>query len=261
MFDLIIFFQNLFEMKLFSISTLFIFQVACQKMNGKVDINRLEVIRNASIDTLKNPVLLQNLILELGTNDEQMHEMPSIIIQHAGGLRIFQYPNQLAPYLILLSTLSITSYLEIGCRYGGNFMVTSEYLKRFNNLARSHAVDLHNSPVQEYTRKHNGFHFHRMNSQSKLFLNFMQKNSFDAIFIDGDHSYNGVKNDFYAVKGHARIYIFHDISSSACPGVSQFWNELKSTNEYIIHEFTEQYEEVTKRSGKQYLGIGVAIFP
>ena len=234
--------------------------VHCQHMHKVLDMSRLTQLRTASLETLKDRVLLETFIPKLGMNDEQIHEMPSIVSNNAGGIRLFQYPNQIAPYLVFLSKLSITSYLEIGCRFGGNFMLTSEYLSRFNKVVKSVAVDLHTSPVKKYTTNHTGFEFLKMNSRSESFANFAAQNWFDLIFIDGDHSYQGVRDDFNAVKRSSRIFVFHDITSTPCPGVAKFWAELKATGEYDTHEFTEQYPEVTKRTGgKKYLGIGVAI--
>ena len=103
--------------------------------------------------------------------------------------------------------------------------------------------------------------FLRMDSQTTEFRNYMANNRFDVIFIDGDHSYMGVKNDYESSKESGKIYVFHDIVSDACPGVVEFWNELKSkeSDTYIFYEFTEQYEEVWNSTQQKFLGIGVAV--
>jgi len=52
----------------------------------------------------------------------------------------------------------------------------------------------------------------------------------DLIMIDGDHSYEGVKQDFLINTRYPHKYIaFHDIAgaSPATEGVRQFWQELK----------------------------------
>ena len=77
----------------------------------------------------------------------------------------------------------------------------------------------------------------------------MNNNYFDLIFIDGDHSYNGVKSDYEISKNSGKIFVFHDIISDVCPGVVQFWNELKNNKNdtYNFFEFIEQYEDVWNR--------------
>ena len=222
---------------------------------------RITFIREVDELQLTKRRSLESLILRLGMNHELQHEMPEIVTSHQGGLRIFQYPNQLAPYLQLLSGLSVQSYMEIGVRWGGNFMLTVEYLKRFNTVSRGVAIDLYESPLaRHYCQRTPNMEFHQLNSQSSTFRRFLEGRTFDAIFIDGDHSYAGVKTDFLSVVGKARIYIFHDIVSTPCPGVAKFWSELKATEQYETHEFIEQYDEVIRRNhGKEYLGIGVAV--
>jgi hypothetical protein len=81
------------------------------------------------------------------------------------------------------------------------------------------------------------------------------------VFIDGDHSYDAVKNDYEICKDNGKIFVFHDIVNAVCPGVVRFWNELKNNeaNKYDFYEFTEQYDEVFQKTGRLYLGIGVAI--
>ena len=170
---------------------------------------------------------------------------------------IWQYPNQFSKYLMLLSTLSINSYIEIGCRWGGTFILTMEYLKRFNSPVTGVAVDIIDSPVSQYQ----GGTFMKIDSGSAQFKNYMDSHFFDLVFIDGDHNYEGVSNDYHISKNSGKYFVFHDIVNDACPGVVRFWNELKQTEtDCEFYEFTEQYQEVFDRTGgKKYLGIGVMI--
>ena len=123
------------------------------------------------------------------------------------------------------------------------------------------AVDIIDSPVSEYCANNHETEFIKINSQSQEFKDYISVNFFDLIFIDGDHSYLGVKNDYEISKNSGKIFVFHDIVSDVCPGVVQFWNELKqnNTDTYIFFEFTEQYEEVWNNTDTKFLGIGVAI--
>ena len=226
-----------------------------------LELARIDFIKNATLEQLQDKSYLEHLIIKLGFNTETLITQPSIVKENGGGLFIWQYPNQFSEYLLLLQKYDITSYIEIGCRWGGTFILTSEYLKRFNNIIKSVAVDLIDSPVATYCKLNNETTFMQLNSQTNEFKTFINNNNFDLIFIDGDHSYEGVKNDYETTKNNGKIYVFHDIVNAHCPGVVQFWNELKinEKNTYDFYEFTKQYDDVWKNTNLTFLGIGVAV--
>lgn len=54
----------------------------------------------------------------------------------------------------------------------------------------------------------------------------------DFLFIDGDHTYYGVKRDYEMYTSLVRkggIVAFHDIGKNEEGGCHQFWNEIKNT--------------------------------
>lgn len=76
----------------------------------------------------------------------------------------------------------------------------------------------------------------------------------DFLFIDGDHTYDGVKRDFELYKSLVRkggIIAFHDIAphppKTKCE-VSKFWNEIKINYKY--KEFVEDWKQ-------NWAGIGL----
>lgn len=201
------------------------------------------------------------LIPHLGLNDEFLHEQPLELSMYYGrglGLKIWQYPHQISKYLILLNQYSklIKSYAEIGCRNGGTFILHCEYL---SYLERSLAIDIieETDTLKEYGNQTEYVKYMQINSQSEEFKKFIEANKFDLIFIDGDHSYNGVKHDAETTREFCNIQVFHDIVNDACPGVGEYWAELKLNHQdlYEFHEFTDQYDSVNGT----FLGIGVAI--
>lgn len=226
-----------------------------------MDLSRIKFIVESNTEDLKNNNYLENLIIKLGFNTEILREQPKIVRDNGGGLFIWQYPNQFSKYLCLLREQKIQSYIEIGCRWGGTFVLTNEYLKRFNTVKKSVAIDIIDSPVLNYCLLNNETQFIKINSRSGEFINYMNINYFDLIFIDGDHSYEGVKHDYEISKNSGKIFVFHDIVNDVCPGVIQFWNELKmnENDKYNFFEFIEQYPDVWDETHQKFLGIGVAI--
>ena len=153
-----------------------------------LDLSRIELIKNSSLNDLNDIPYLEKLIIKLGFNTEILDEQPQIVKDNPGGLLIWQYPNQFAKYLLLLKKLNIKSYIEIGCRWGGTFILTTEYLKHFNNLTKCIAVDIIDSPVKEYCENTQFTEFKQINTRSDDFDTYINENFFDLIFIDGDHS-------------------------------------------------------------------------
>lgn len=224
-----------------------------------IDFGRARLIRASTPEQLADEGYIRGLMLRLGMNDEAAEEQPNEVLENAGGLRIWQYPNQFAKYILKARELGVKSYLEIGCRWGGTFVLTTEYLRITCGLDRAVAVDLIESPVKHYCDKTPGLSFLQADSHSPEFYQYMAGKRFDMILIDGLHTMDGVTRDFLACRNATRAFVFHDISNDACPEVRDFWEMIRKSNEFELHEFTEQYPEVTERTGRSYLGIGMAI--
>ena len=179
------------------------------------------------------------------------------------GLRSWQYPVQLAPYLVLLSGLGIRRYLELGVEHGGTFVLTTEYLSRFDPIERAVAVDLNRlRSAHAYRRLRPQARFAMVDSGSPEFRTLLgREGPFDLALIDGDHSEHAVRRDWETIRPHARVVAFHDIVDSLSPGVAAVWSEIRERHagEYEFHEFTRQYESVRAREGRTFLGLGVAV--
>jgi predicted O-methyltransferase YrrM len=110
-----------------------------------------------------------------------------------------------------------------------------------------------------FARGEQKLHLLRKDSHKQDTLEEIKKilngNQLDFLFIDGDHSYEGVKKDFemyspFVKKGG--IIAFHDIAPDGLPeftgGVPKFWKEIK--NKYNSYEYIENINQ-------EGYGIGV----
>lgn len=145
---------------------------------------------------------------------------------------IQQVPEEISALLFeLLKGNNYSHFMEIGSAAGGTSRLLNDFFqfKRLvildNNshnkkMIKVRAEQLAGLPALEFNS----------DSQSPEANNFVRRLDIeiDLLFIDGDHSYRGVKNDFNNhlefVKPGGHI-VFHDTISY--PGVGKFTDELK----------------------------------
>jgi len=96
---------------------------------------------------------------------------------------------------------------------------------------------------------------HEPATQEKV-VAILQTNKIDLLFIDGDHTYGGVKKDFDMYEPFVKdggMIVLHDIvphrQEHGC-GVDRYWNEIKEKKEY--QEFVENPDQ-------QWAGLGLII--
>jgi hypothetical protein len=104
----------------------------------------IRLLRDASRCELRDARFLEReLLLMAGLNNEIPREFPSELYPFCGyGIRSWQYPPQFSRYLVFLSERNLRSYVEIGCRFGGTFIICVEYLRRFSDLSFACALDV-----------------------------------------------------------------------------------------------------------------------
>ena len=112
-----------------------------------IDLSYLRFIRNAKREELADAQWLEAMLPRLGLNAEWLHQFPSFLYPHTGkGLRHWQYPNQFSRYLAHMAQYNIETYLEIGVRHGGTFVITVEYLNKFHPVQKAVGVDIRPCP-------------------------------------------------------------------------------------------------------------------
>lgn len=215
--------------------------------------------------------LEREFIPSIGLNNEYLHEQPPELSRYLGqGLHIWQYPNQLAPYLAWLAknATDIESYMEIGCRWGGMFILVAEWLRKNGaNLRSVIAIDpIEPTPfIDEYFKL---LRDERGTTRPRIEPTYIQDLSTspevrcivdrikpDLVFIDGDHSLRGALADHMLVHDYAKIIVHHDVCSQACPDTTLLWNILKKLEgeKFEMSEFVGQDQSVMGN----FLGIGV----
>lgn len=229
-----------------------------------IDLAPLARLRSAPLDELADPARLERLLPELGLNDEHLDQFPPHLYPFCGtGLRHWQYPSQFAPYLAEVARHRVRSYLEIGTRHGGTFVLTVEYLRRFTELRRAVGIDIQPAAgLDAYAREHPFAEALTVSSREARFASLVRRGApWDLVLIDGDHGEEAVRADYRLVRDHANMLVFHDIVSSAVPGVGIVWREAQEelAGAWTFHEFIAQYDEVQERHGEPFLGLGLAV--
>lgn len=226
----------------------------------------VEVFQKLNESQLSDPNFMENFIIrEVGLNNELLTEQPEELKEYYGkGLYVWQNPMQFSKFLVWLfhNGRNYKSYIEVGCRWGGTFIVISELLRKINpDFQTATAADLiDKSPfIERYqliTNDNPNFkvQYFQGSSTSTEFKNFYNELKPDIAFVDGDHSLKGALKDHLLVRSHAKIIVHHDVYSDSCADTTMLWQslkELESTKENV--EFIDQHDSV---AGK-YLGIGV----
>lgn len=131
----------------------------------------------------------------------------------------------------------VVNYLEIGCFAGG-----SACLMMNRPLTNVFSIDLGYpiSPsvvyenINKFNKYSNKYEYIQGNSQSIETLNIIKSYNieFDILFIDGDHSFNGVINDYnlyYQIVKQGGYIVFDDYADY------RYSPEVKTAVDYIIN--------------------------
>lgn len=184
-----------------------------------------------------------------------------------GGIAPGQIREEFIPLLAAFQQLQPRTILEIGTEKGGTFFCFCKLAPADATLV---SIDLPAGlfgggypewriPIyQAFAQPGQTLHFVRGNSHAPETLEKLKTilggRQIDFLFIDADHTYEGVKKDFEMYGPLVRkggIVAFHDIV--AYPKeydnqVSVFWNEIK--NRYRFEEFVRDWNQ-------RWGGIGV----
>lgn len=135
------------------------------------------------------------------------------------------------------------SILEIGSRFGFTLVDLAHGMSgnRIVSVDLPEAEGWHFLGAEESLRKNvdqlksEGYDAHLFIGDSKdkdIIQSVESLGPFDVVFIDGDHTYEGVKADWESYGHLGKMVVFHDIRPPKPPewmglGVWRLWNELK----------------------------------
>ena len=181
-------------------------------------------------------------------------------------LQLQQIPEEYSKFLTFIKDRDIKTYLELGVGNGGSFLINSIFLQRSADTL--HCVDniayrdTHVKQTPEKIQLKINILKDMFPEKDIKFTNistddFFKNNTrmYDCIFIDADHSYEGVKADYInALKAINKngFIIFHDVGNmSDGVGVGRLWEEIKHNYNY------EEYKYTPNQTIPYNCGIGI----
>lgn len=157
-----------------------------------------------------------------------------------------------------IEKLSPSTILEIGTSNGGTLYIWARHIKSCHKII---SLDLPRGLTHTKIRFFKLFDeakeycFLRGDSHDKrtvdMLAEVLGQGKIDFLFIDGDHSYEGARQDFRTYSqfvARGGVVAFHDIIYHPDYGVDRFWNEIKS--QYASKEIVASRDQVG-------FGIGV----
>lgn len=162
-----------------------------------------------------------------------------------------QKVSELGPLLQMVDEIKPQTIVEIGTARGGTFWALAQTAPDDATLVSmdipsGSPIDVRNGKdvyayrdrdrIKMYVKPNQKLRMIDMNSQTdsaeRALVSAIDGKPIDVLFIDGDHRYEGVKNDFERYSKYVRpggMIVFHDIIKhwDERVAVDVFWNEIK----------------------------------
>lgn len=175
-------------------------------------------------------------------------------------IKPMQIKEEIIELLKILEKRKPKTILEIGTANGGTLFLFSQLASEDATII---SIDLPEGPFgggypewkiplyKSFVRKNQKIYLIREDSHKQETLEKVKEilgdKKIDFLFIDGDHSYEGVKRDFEmysGLVGENGLIAFHDIVRGLLEnvgGVPEFWKEIKKNFDY--KEFVKNWDQ------------------
>jgi hypothetical protein len=181
------------------------------------------------------------------------------LVEMALSLGAVQIPEEFEQLIRAVCDIPLRNVMEIGSEAGGSFYVWCQLasgIKISLDLptgASGSGKFTDYQAFEERSRRLASWGGHTITSDSHSPIargrvrEALNGQLLDFLFIDGDHTYEGVKADYFDYKGFVRpggLIAFHDIKDSEFHRyrgcfVADFWKELKGNKKEFVSHFGE----------------------
>jgi cephalosporin hydroxylase len=175
---------------------------------------------------------------------------------------VAQDEAEITAFVELMQQEQVRSYLEIGARYGGSFWRIASSLRHGSRVV---AVDFPNGMggkpdaivalracvVKLCRVGYDAYLIEGDSHKKKIVERVRALGPYDCVFVDGDHTREGVTQDWKNYGPMAKMVAFHDIACSNTQKpirVLQFWEEIKTEHRHL---------EIKAHYTGRHNGIGV----
>ncbi len=225
-----------------------------------------EIIGEIYYEVLGTGLLLRRICKKRLQELEITCKNPIEVVNDFHGIGLYnkiksvQIESEISELFNIVKNLNPKVICEIGTDRGGTLYLWSKVIQPDGliisiDLPRSYRKSLNRFFYSSFFETQR-IHFLRENSQSAECQMSVQKilngKKIDFLFIDADHSYEGVKKDFKLYSDFVRksgLIAFHDILDRC--GVDEFWSEVRP---YYKHM------EIIEDCKQQCAGIGILFF-
>ena len=197
------------------------------------------------------------------------YDVSRFLMLHSLSIRPLQIYDEIVDLMSILARRKPKFILEIGTANGGTLFL---WTRIADENAKIISIDLPGGPFgggypesktalyRSFARYNQKIYLIRKDSHDistfHTVKSILKNNNLDFLFIDGDHTYEGVKKDFEMYSKLVRkggIIALHDIvhgSPEDVGEVPKFWEEVKNN-------FNNCYKEIVKNWSQGLCGIGV----